>query len=213
MVHRIGIALFASVLLVASLASIGCKAIAMPWLMWGEEPTKPVPAEFPHLAGKKVCILVWADADTRFEFQHVQYELSEFLVAALKPNVKGITFVPNRGVVDYQRADADWDRKPPAKVGAKFSADRVLMIDLTQYSTREADNPHLYRAHIAASVKVYGTDDFDAGPVYKTTLETLYPTGAAGEWGTSEDSIRKSGMEAFAAEVAGKFYERQVKVK
>src|SRR5262245_14863357 len=122
--------------------------MAYPWLVWGKEPTKPVPAEYANLAGKKVCFLVWADADTMFEFQHVQYELSEFVAAAMKGNVKGITFVPNRSVVDYQRNDGDWDRKPPAKIGARFDADRVLMIELTQYTTREPDSPHLYHAHI-----------------------------------------------------------------
>lgn len=191
----------------------GCKAIAMPWLMWGKEPTKTVPAEYPHLAGKKVCILVWADADTMFEFPHVQYELSEFIAVALKPNVKGLTFVPNRNVVDYQRNDGDWDRKPPAKIGARFSADRVLMIELTQYTTREPDSPHLYRAHIAANVKIYDVADFDAGPTYKTVVEIAYPESASGQWGLTEDAVRKAGMETFAGELAGKFYERTVKVK
>ena len=124
---------------------------------------------------------------------------------------QGVAFVPNRSVVDYQRNDGDWDRKPPAKIGTRFEAEQVLMIELTQYSTREPDAPHVYRAHITANVKVYGTDNFEAGPLYKTIVETTHPTGAAGQWGSSEDAVRKAGMEVFAADVAGKFYERKVR--
>jgi hypothetical protein len=209
------VTLIARACIVALIASpvllCGCQAMALPWLLFGEEPTKTVPAEFPHLHNQKVAILVWADSDTLFEFQHVQYELSEFVASAMKPAVKGVSFVPNRSLVDYQRGDPQWDRKPPAKIGAKFSADRVLVIELSQYTTREPDSPHIYRAHIAGTVKVYDTANFDAGPLFKTTVQSMYPVGAAGDWGTSEDAIRKAGMEAFSAEVAGKFHDRQVK--
>src|SRR5215470_10754870 len=117
----------------ALLPLAGCKWVAAPFLMWGPEPTKAVPAEYPYLDGKKVCILVWADSDTLFQFRNVQLEVSEFVAEALKTGVKKISIVPNRSVVDYQRSDPNWDRTPPGKIGARFSADRVLLIELTQY--------------------------------------------------------------------------------
>jgi hypothetical protein len=205
-------AIVATICLLLAVTS-GCRWLAAPWLMWGPEPTKEVPAEFPYLQGKKVCVAVWADSGTLVEYPWVQLELSEHVVAAMKPNVSGISFIPCRNVVELQSRDVDWDRKDPAVLGARFGAERVLMIELTQYTTREPQSPHLYRGHIAANVKVYNTQYRKSEPVFRTPVEVAYPPDSTGQWGTSEQAIRKLTMEAFAAELAGKFYDRRVKVK
>lgn len=191
----------------------GCKLLATPALLWGKEPTKSVPAEYPYLQGKKVLILVWADPETLFEYPWVQLELSEHAAAAMKPNIPGINFVPNRSVYDYQRAEPDWDRADPAVIGSRFGASRVLLIELTQYTTREPESPHLYRGRIAANVKVHDAAYKNSSPSYRTAVETAYPPESAGEWGTDDVGIRKATMEAFALDLAGKFFDRQVKVK
>ena len=194
-------------------ATSGCRLLAAPILMWGKEPTKDVPAEFPYLQGKKVCLVVWADSETLFEYPWVQLEVSEHIAEAMKPNVEGVSFIPNRSVVDLQQREVDWERMDPALLGKRFGADRVLMIELTQYTTREPDSPHLYRGRIAAGVKVYDTGYLRSAPVFKTSVETVYPPESVGQWGTDGRAIRKATMEAFAAELAGKFYDRRVKVK
>lgn len=185
----------------------------MPTLLWGKEPTKDVPAEYPYLQGKKVLILVWADPETLFEYSRVQLELSEHVAASMKPNIPGVTFAPNRSVTDFQHAEPNWDRTDPAELGTRFGAQRVLMIELTQYTTREPDSPHLYRGRIAANVKVYDPAYKNSSPSYRATVETVYPQDSVGEWGTDDVGIRKATMEAFALDVAGKFFDRKVKVK
>lgn len=204
----------AGLALAATLAVLtGCQAMAYPWLMWGTAPTKPVPAEYPYLSGKNICILVWADLDTLFTYPNVQLEVSEFVAAALKQSVRGATILPNRKVIEYQRRNPNWDRQSPAQIGAALGADRVLLIELTQYTTRDPDSPHLFRGRIAANLKVYQTDDFDAAPSYRGDVECTYPPHGAGEWGSSDDSIRQATMEAFASEAVAKFYDRKVKVQ
>jgi len=190
----------------------GCKLFAAPFLMWGKAPTKDVNAEYPYLQGKKVCILVWADSETMFEYPWVQLEVSEHVASSIKPNVPGISFIPNRNVCELQRREHNWDRDDPAVLGARFGADRVLMIELTQYTTREPESPHLYRGRIAANVKIYDTAYKNSAPSYKTSVESVYPENSAGEWSTSDVAIRKATMETFALDLAGKFYDRQVKV-
>lgn len=200
-------------------AIAGCQAMAFPFLMWGAEPTKDVPAEYPYLAGKKVAIFVWAEPDTLFEFPFVQLEVSEHVAAAFDEGFRTVkrldpvVFVPNRNVVELQRRDPDWDRKDPAELGRHFAADRVLMIELTQYTTREPESTHLFRGRIAANVKVYDPAYPNALPAYKTTVEVAYPPESHGDWGTDDRGIRKATLELFASEVAGKFYDRRVKVK
>jgi hypothetical protein len=201
--------LLASLLVVAS----GCQAVAAMVLLFGNEPTKKVPAEYKYLEGQKVCIVVRADMETMFEYPQVQWEISDHVRVALENNVKGAKVVEPRTVVDYQRRNSNWEKLDSADLGKQFSADRVLMIDVTQYSTREPDTPHLYRGHITAQISVYDTAYPLSEPVYTKEIETVYPPASAGSWGTGDREIRRSTMEAFAQDVAAKFYDRLVKVK
>lgn len=205
-----GLAILVTIALVVG--SAGCKSIAAATALWGKAPTKMVPAEWPHLVNKKVCVVVWAEMDTLFEYPFVQLEVARHVEDAMAPVIEGIRFVPAREVVDFQQRDAEWDRKPPAVIGQYFEADRVLFIELTQYTMREPDSPHLYRGRISANVKVYDPAQQNAGALYRTTIDTIYPADVPGQYGTDEISIRKASMEAFALDVAGKFCDRKVKL-
>lgn len=191
----------------------GCRYLAIPFALWGKEPTKKIPPAYPYMNNTRVVLLVWAEMDTLFEYPEVQLELSEYCRLALEQHIGGLTVVPPRQIVDFQRRESRWDRLPAARIGKRFTADRVIKIELTQYSTREPDSPHLYRGRISAAVSVY---DVAAGedklPVHRTTIETTYPKDSPGEWGQSDDLVRAGMMEAFAERLAGEFYEREVKI-
>lgn len=187
--------------------------MAIPWLMWGQEPTKPVPAEYPYLSDKKLVITVWADMDARFEYPYVQLEIAEHVRAELESHVKGLTVVPGRQVFDAQQADADWERAHPSTFGKRFGADRVMMIEVARYSIREPESPHLYRGRISAAVKIYDAADPNAGPSYKTTIDVSYPPDSVGRYGVEERTIRSETYRAFATELANRFYDRKVKVR
>ncbi|MFN0138124.1 MAG: hypothetical protein ACKVS9_18625 [Phycisphaerae bacterium] len=193
--------------------SAGCQMIAAPFLMWGPEPTKSVPAEYPYLTDKRVAVVVWADNYTLLEYPFVRLEISEHIRESLKASVKGIKLVSNQEVIARQDRDSNWDREHPARLGERFKADRVMMVEVSTYSTREADSPHLLRGRISANVKVYDTAYQDAAPAYKSIIDTMYPEGQNAEWTVREDTLRKETMERFATAVANKFYDRKVKVE
>lgn len=194
------------------LPAAGCHQLVMaPWVLWGEEPTRTVKAEYPYLQDKKVTVAVWAEMDTTFEFPFVQTEVGSFVEDALRTSVKGVTVTPTRQVVEYQNRNGDWDRAAPEAIGKHFGAQRLIVVELTQYSTREPDNTHLMRARVAANVKVYDTSYPNSEPVYKTEVRAEYPPDGPGAWGVSEATLRGEAMRVFAQELAGRFYDRKVK--
>jgi hypothetical protein len=193
------------------MAGGGCKMAALPWLMWGEEPTRKVTAEYPYLDGKRICVLIWTDSNTLFEYPYVRLELSEHVQTAMKPNIARVSFIPNRDVVDYQQANPDWDREDPTAIGARFRAERVMLIELTHYTTREPDSPHLLRGLIASNVKVYDAETSNTQPLFSTTIESIYPEGGPASWGTDESDVRRATMEDFAIKLARKFHDHRVK--
>lgn len=194
-------------------AATGCQAFMLHALLWGEEPTRTVPAAYPYLADQKVCILVRADIEHLFTYPQLQWEIGEHVRVALEGNVRGVSVVEPRRVVDAQRRDPGWETTDPAALGKRFGADRLVETTLTQYTTREPESPHLYRGYVSATVSVYNTAYPDSAPAYTTEVRTVYPPHGAGQFGTSDREIRRAAMEAFAQEVAGKFYDRKVKVK
>ncbi len=209
--HRRQYALAAIMLAAASHAIIGCRALAFPFLMWGEAPTKEVSAEYPHLAGRQVLVMVRAEADTLFDYPHVQYELARYVQAAIEPNVSGVGFVPAKPVAEMQQQEPSWDKTPPAAHARRFRADRVLRIELTRYGTREPESPHLFRGHIHATVSIYDPaygDNVDA--VYRTTIESVFPEGGPGSYGVNDREVRRAVMEQFATQLARKFYDHEI---
>lgn len=206
------IVMTALVLSAAGLSS-GCRLFAVPWLMWGEEPMRDVPAEYPYLAGKRFCVIVWTDSFTQMEFPHVQLEMTSFITDAIEKNVARTVPTPPRTVLEMQRNDRGWDRTPPVELGKSLRADRAILVDVTQYSMREPESTHLYRGRIAANIRVYDTGYPDAEPVLKTTVETVYPPDSHGEWGSDEAAVRRAAMSAFADDVSGLFYDRRIKVR
>ncbi len=195
------------VLLPILAASGGCKLIAL----FANPPMKDVAAEYPYLADKLVCIVVRADQEMEFEFPNLRWEIADHLRVVLEANIDGIKVVDPRSVVTFQNGNPDWELMDPALVGKRFRADRVLEIDLTQYTTREPESPHLYRGYITAALSIYNTEYPDSEPAYQAEVRTVHPPESAGNWGATDRDIRAATMEAFAEQTADRFYDRRVK--
>lgn len=197
--------------------SAGCQLLAAPFLAWGPEPTKTVKAEYPHLQNKTVLVLVWAEQDALFDYPTLQYVLSEHIRVALEGNVTGVRCVPSRPVAEMQQRELDWDRRHPAEHGTRFGADQVLSIEINQFSTREPDSPHLLRGRITANVKLYDpAHGTQVGPVWEPAggpLRVVHPEDGPGAWDVPESEIARELLGRFAQELAGRFYDRKVKVK
>lgn len=191
----------------------GCEAIALPFLLWGEEPTRTVEAEYPYLPGKRVCIVVRPEMETLFQYPHVRLDLSDHLKVALEAHVADISVAEPKRVTDFQKQRHNWEAIDPAVLGRRFEADRLIEVELTQYTTRDPESPYLYRGHIAAVVNVYNTDYPNSAPAYSTEVRVAHPDEGPAKWGAEEREVRASVMQAFADEVAGKFYDRKVKVR
>lgn len=193
----------------ALLPAAGCHTL----VLWWPEQTKTIPAEYRYLADRKVVIVVRAPEELLFDYPNVRWEVADHLRVALEANVKGVKITDPKKVDRFQREDAQWERMDPALVGKRFDAERVLEVDLTQYTTREPESPHLYRGHISAVVRVYNADYPNSQPTYREDVHTVYPPGGPGRYGTSDRSIRADTMQAFAQEVANRFYDRTVVVR
>jgi hypothetical protein len=198
-------------LLLAGLAGLlpGCRALA---LLGGNE-TKTIPAEYPYLADRKVVLVVSAPDEALFEHPNVQWEVGDHVRLALETNIKNVKVVDPKQVFDFQRSEHNWEQLDPAELGKRFGAERVIEIDLTQYTTREPESPHLFRGHVTAALRVYNTEYPNSEHTYRGQVQTAWPENGPGAYGVNDRDVRAATLEAFAQDVAGKFYDRTVKAK
>src|SRR5512133_133275 len=142
---------FGLILLPAMLLLGGCNQLAFPLYVFAPDPpTQTVPAEYEGLREKNIAIVVFAGPDMLIDFQTVQLELSEAVSAELRRTVKDVKIVDPRRVIRYQDENAFWDRLPPGKLCDTFKCERVLLISLQEFSTREQGSTEFARSRISA---------------------------------------------------------------
>ncbi|MBK9120192.1 MAG: hypothetical protein IPM18_11410 [Phycisphaerales bacterium] len=198
--------LLSSIVLCVLIFLTGCRmfALILPPIV------KDVPAEYPYLYNKKVAVVVHTEQETLAVYPHVQWEIADHVRTALQANVRGITVIDPEEVAQYQRQNTDWASRDPARVGQDLGVDRLIEVQLTEYTTREPESPYMYRGHITAALRVYNVAYLRAQPAFRKEVRTIHPPDGPGAWGTTDREIRAATMETFGLDVAGLFYDRTI---
>ena len=194
--------------------STGCNLISLPYVLFGPEPTEKVQAEFSHLKGKRVVVLVWAEQATLYEYPHVQVEVAGYVHYHLKEQIKPLDIVPPSQVKRYMQSHPDWATEHPGRIGRHFKADIAMMIELMEFTTREPGSPNLFRGRARAGITVYdltGDQELPKGIALKPA-EAVYPSDRPiGVLRADDRQIRAETYHELGRTVARKFYDHEVK--
>jgi len=199
-------------------------ALALPaggcsWFAWlgyvfaPAAPTRAVDAEFKHLPGKHVAVVVYAGPGTQTDFPLAQLEISDAVNFQLRENVDGVTVVPPRRVMRYQDENPGWEEMAPEKLCRKLSCDYVLLVSLIEFSTREPGSSRLARGRLTAEAKLYGRPDGErAGLQWRSeeNFRVIYPSDEKLATPTRDPSkIRFETERRFATALVKKFYKHR----
>ena len=125
-----------------------------------------------------VAVVVYADDATLFMYPQAAKEVSSFLDYDLKRAVPSARILNYRDVINYQNQTPNWQALPIKAIGLHFSVDRVIYLELLNYSTHAPGAEHLLQGHIKARVYVYDTHLPGDGRVLTTTVSTRWPRSA-----------------------------------
>ena len=109
------------------------------------------------LKHQSVAVVVYADDATLFMYPQAAREVSSFLDYDLKRAVPSARILNYRDVINYQNQTPNWQALPIKSIGLHFSVDRVIYLELLNYSTHAPGAEHLLQGHIKARVYVYDT--------------------------------------------------------
>src|SRR3954471_19166121 len=124
---------FMAVFLVAALAGLsGCYLLGAQARAQGRE----VAAQYAGLANKSVAIVVYVPAATIDEYSGTREEISTFVAAQMRQHLPTTRLLNPRDVVAWQNNTINWYALPEKDMGKHFSVDRVLYIEIAEYSTK-----------------------------------------------------------------------------
>ena len=161
-----------------------------------------IPPEYVGLEDKAVAVITISDSSSYARDQKSE-ELNAYLGKILNQHIKDIKLVRN-DKISHWRDTNGWDSLDFAEIGAGVEADKVLGIELTNFTLR--DGPTLYCGCADVTITVI---DVATGEVeYSKSLdEYTYPTMAGQHTSeTTESRFRKLYLNTLAEEIGRSFH-------
>lgn len=170
--------------------------------------TEKIPAEFGRLENRKVVVYTWAPPEILWDYPKIRLDLSAYVTAYLRQNVKGITLIDPAIVEAYLEKRGGGEHEP-TDLGRHFEAEMVVHLALYRFSMRDPGMAHFLRGRAGASVVVYDlTADGPADRVPLPDVNVAVPeSGPAGFIDKSATEVRQMTYEAFALAAGRKFHD------
>ena len=200
--------------LMISLTIGGCNLLEYPlYVLFGQSHTK-VKAEYTGLEDQKVAVLIVGQSAIDFEEPYARMDLALATEQALTEYVKGVELADQEEIQDFQRSRFDWYSMPVSDILDQFQVQRLLYVELIQFTIREPDSVNLLRGRIWAQLRVYEREsDTPDIPVLETEVEVTFPEQAPSSYSeAARFNIRQQSIGLFAFEVARKFHDHKKEV-
>jgi len=184
-----------SLALIAMLLSLtGCQMVG--WLAHGLTPEEGPPViepEYQGLIGKSVAVLV--AVDERSTSPAVAWKICAHVSSRLASTVRDIRVVDSRQMIKFMKENPDWIATPHGELVREMKVDRVVHIDVAQFTTHEPGNKELWQGNLIARVGILEADAKDPYKfAYVTDQQVLFPPDQPIGMLKANDEVIQTGM-------------------
>ncbi len=178
----------------------------------GGERTVDVAAEYRGLEQKKIAVLVAAPHTVLFEFPLAPLTVSRAVSGRLAADIPGATLSDPKQIVAFQRKNPQWLGVPTSQLIERLNVQRLVMIDLAEYSTHEPGNAHQFRGVVVAQISVTESGgDRTNNAAYSQVVSARYPEESGlGLLEEDADTIKLGMIDLFSRRVSGLFHDHKV---
>ncbi len=200
--------IFRAMGLAGLLSLAGCQGIG--WLAQGiaggEKPEVEPAADYTGLANKSVAVLVSADDRTLFSFPDAPNLVCKYVTARLAADVVGIQPLDPIQVAKFQSSNPDWIVVPYGELAHRLKVQRIVHINLAQYTTHEPGNQELWQGVVRARVGISEADGKDPSNfVYTGDISAIYPPDKPmGILNSDTDTIQLGAVRQFARKLSAR---------
>lgn len=209
------------VLAAAGLMSLaGCDPRTLLYFMQPWEPMVPAPG--PSLEGKKVVVVTHCVSGAMNEFQSLDRDLTQKVVAILRAKVKKIDVVDPDKVWTWVDGHPSWT--DPAELAKAFEADVVVFLEVEVFQVQHPNDLNVFqgtaKTHIIATEMVYPKNskgkpikDKPKEPkqIYDDYRDTEFPVRGPipMDSGVSRGAFKTKFLSVVAAEISWHFVEHK----
>jgi hypothetical protein len=140
-----------------------CNMIAGVGSVVGRAVPHYIAAQYKGLAGQTVVVMVWVERGIRMDFPDLQLDVANGVQNKLieaqttgKPDeLKGTTFpIHPETVVRTQEDHPEFEQQPILQTASRFNVQRLIYIEVNDFSTRSTASTQLFRGSISGGMKV-----------------------------------------------------------
>ena len=176
-----------------------------------EDEKVEVKAEYTGLNQKLVAVIVAADEYTLRDHPGANAIVCRAVSKQLAADIPGIRVIAPPEIIKYQQENPYWNTLKYSEIVAKFKVDRVVWVDLIDFTTHEPGNHDLWRGIVAAKVGVVERDSSKPDNFsYSNNVRAVFPKDSmVGVLNSDDATIQQGMMEAFAKNVSGLFCDHE----
>ena len=193
----------------------GCNLLEWPvYVIFGQRHEK-IKAEYTGLNGHKTAIVVATGPGVDFEYPEAKLNVALATAVTVRGEINDVEFVEQEKVERFQMVNLDWPAMSMSEIAKQLNVDRILYIDLYQFTLYEQRSVQLLRGRVRATLQIYETDSpFPNRVVYQSEIATLYPEhGPVPSSPAAMHKLQTETIIIFAQTLARKFYDHKVNVK
>ena len=184
--------------------------------------TRTYGTAYAGLADKSVAIVVYAPSAVVNEYTGVREEISTFVATQMRGHMPTTRLLDPRDVIDWQDRTLNWGNLSARDIGRHFGVDRVLAIEVLDYSTKRPIGVSNLQGRLRAQVKIYEAQGAASAAATEPAevvlpdaawtglVDAAWPSGKALDpTQTNENAVRLRTLETFADLLTRYFYEHR----
>ena len=200
-------------LLVASALSIGgCDMLAGLLGASGQAQGRTVASQYDGLPNKSLAIVIYAPGATLNEYTGTREELTGFVTTQMRLHLPTTHLLARDEVINWQNDHLNWYALADRDIGKHFTVDRVLYIEVLDYSTRKTIGYGDMQGHLRARCKIANseTGETRTTPEWTGIIDVSWPPDhPLDPTQTNESAVRIRLLENFSQRLVECFYEHK----
>jgi len=178
------------------------------------EQTFDVKAQYRGLENQSVAVLVAADEYTLFRFPKAPEYTTKAVSGAIQGTVPGARLTDPKRITEFQKENPWWATLQYSKIAEELGVDRLVIIDLAEYRTREPGNAYIWRGVMSGNIAVIESDSPDPDEiVFTADIAVQFPEeGAVGVLDESDETMQLGMLKLFSRDVSRLFHDHQVRI-
>jgi len=208
-----------AVLIAIPLALTGCKNVAgfVGHVVGGEEKDKvyEVEAKYKTLAGHSVAIVVKADQTLYFQYPAAPGTIQRSIAAELALQMPSVRLTDPAQIEKFQKENPYWNTMPDGDLLKRLKVERLILVDIAEFSLHEPGNASVWRGTIRGNVSVHEDNSANANnSTFSENVDSLFPNDSKVGVLNSDDQTMLFGLsKRFSQAVVGLFYDHKMKGK